>query len=697
MVAVLVTLGWILLRQGPVIAVALLQLLVLAGLGRSVGLPLLFWRTTHGRPGEKAGARFLVGLAVGVLLGACCFVGSLSELTLSGGLPPAFYRAFTASALVAAAGLLALSVPRLHQGAHDGVARVVRKLTGSAPPSPAVAPVGGNPGTWTAWHLPAGAILGLFGLRAVVVLLTPRLPESLSRRPLVLLLLAGIPGRREHVLQLASVHVMATLLVSAGILSYLLLWAGNRLAHRSIYPAAAIDLLLVEVVAVSGFLSVRVRSGTSVVLLLAVLAYAMLNGRWQRARACGLNYGAQATIGPPAATALLADDEVLDRWSARQSGPRPVLLVVAASGGGIRSALWVASVLTSLEERRPSFAAHVRLIAGASGGMLGATYWASTLTAVGGHADERPLSAFDLLDRVQTGGLSAVASGLVFRDLWPPPLRRGPDRGTELERAWETNCPGLGAPVATLAAGEEAGWRPSVVLSPMVVEDGRRLVIANLDLRALIELNATTVESSECLSVSGTQAFSVWPGAAETLRLSTAIRLQASFPYVMPATEIPPFAAGDPLCRAVDAGYYDDAGVDLACAWIRRHFDWLRRRTGGVVLLQVRDATSIDRRQLPRVRRAALARGLDGLLTPVSAILRARDSTTWYRNDALVSDLSQRAEAVAGRGFFSTAIAEFGGEASLSWSLTDEEAASIRGYVADPGVRAVLDGLASRL
>ena len=39
-----------------------------------------------------------------------------------------------------------------------------------------------------------------------------------------------------------------------------------------------------------------------------------------------------------------------------------------------------------------------------------------------------------------------------------------------------------GRPFRELAAGEAEGWRPSLVFSPMLLEDGRRLLISNLDL-----------------------------------------------------------------------------------------------------------------------------------------------------------------------------------------------------------------------
>jgi hypothetical protein len=88
--------------------------------------------------------------------------------------------------------------------------------------------------------------------------------------------------------------------------------------------------------------------------------------------------------------------------------------------------------------------------------MLGATLWTATLVdsakapaphhATGG----KTLTPDGFLNIAQKGGLSAVAAGLVFRDILPPPLRRGPDRGRELEMVWEKNCDELARPVFSL-------------------------------------------------------------------------------------------------------------------------------------------------------------------------------------------------------------------------------------------------------
>ena len=83
----------------------------------------------------------------------------------------------------------------------------------------------------------------------------------------------------------------------------------------------------------------------------------------------------------------------------------------------------------------------------------------------------------------------------MFRDLpllfWP--FSYLGDRGQALEEAWQTNLAGaLDIPFKHLAQGEKEGWRPSLILTPMMVEDGRQLIISNLfDFQAKVRGNVS--------------------------------------------------------------------------------------------------------------------------------------------------------------------------------------------------------------
>jgi hypothetical protein len=98
----------------------------------------------------------------------------------------------------------------------------------------------------------------------------------------------------------------------------------------------------------------------------------------------------------------------------------------------------------------------------------------------------------------------------------------------------------------------------------MMVEDGRRLLIGNVDLSEVTS-NRVRWIGDDRLSVASRSAVHVeelFPGALATLPLATAARLSASFPYVSSAVVLPT----SPRRRVVDAGYYDNYGLSLACS-----------------------------------------------------------------------------------------------------------------------------------
>ena len=159
----------------------------------------------------------------------------------------------------------------------------------------------------------------------------------------------------------------------------------------------------------------------------------------------------------------------------------------------------------------------------------------------------------------------------------------------------------------------------------------------------------------------------------------------------------------------VDAGYYDNYGVNLAAQWLIKLRRWLQENTSGVIVIQIRDGvsqvarTSIDfDRQtessgagpfgfLERLTWGAadglLMPGLYPLSTPLQGISAARQWSMSFRNDEQVEmfDTLLRNE-MAGEGgvqtvphFFRTVVFECPVPASLSWSLGGEETAWIRG------------------
>src|SRR5262249_24885582 len=203
----------------------------------------------------------------------------------------------------------------------------------------------------------------------------------------------------------------------------------------------------------------------------------------------------------------------------------------------------------------------------------------------------------------------------------------------------------------------------------------------------------------------------LFPAARDRFLLSTAVRMNASFPFVAPVCTIPT----RPARRFIDAGYYDNYGIRVALAWVYKNRQLLPELApDGVVLIQVRAyanqtarATWVRKGECPT---GAVSRGLQGLSTPLEGVLQVRSSSQMFRNDEQIRlsrdvlDTAYQRKPPRGSSL-ETFIFECPIEASLSWHLKDEEITGIqdgfpkglKGLLdADPGQhQALLNGLAN--
>ncbi|WP_165251136.1 patatin-like phospholipase family protein [Paludisphaera soli] len=435
-------------------------------------------------------------------------------------------------------------------------------------------------------------------------------------------------------------------------------------------------------------------------------------------------------LGTP--TGLLDNRTVLEAWERRLEDCRcegegiskPKLVLICVSGGAIRSAYWAATVLDRLGKHPglENFHDHVRLITGASGGMVAMAYYESAVLGKGPRG--APLDFQLDQDRIPPKSLDRVASFIALQAPWRMLLPRLPgwaadDRGLVLEREWRQIH---SLTFSQLRDAESQGKVPSLIFSPMIVDDGRRLLISNLDLKGHQEFapdpgeapdelrrrvldewpipvarqndldNDNDGTSRNSFSISALELFKLDPKVMPDLTLAAAARMSATFPFVSPAVNLPT----NPPLRVVDAGYYDNYGVHLANAWLLQNREWIRRHTSGVLVLQIRDAVSKrDRVGVPSEAKGFFDKLFQGagLFGSVSdAILRARYSTTTFRNDQesiAVNEVFRRMGA--GPSFVATAVFENSAYLSTGSAATgdfDEQARRRWPGLADPSTAA---------
>jgi hypothetical protein len=608
--------------------IALLTIgIVTFGAAGSLGVPDMFWR----QPPARA---FVVGISLAVLFLLICFNGFLLESGGHGGANGSEYFWDTYPVLFA---LLLVGAWRYRrEGEVPDHGRVLALLAGHV--------------------LTVAAFLGLS------TLLMPRIIHFASRPGVVSFMTRGDIQAEDVPYQVTAAMIFTALFIAYVILAV-------RLPR--IPSGTAISIVFSLTLLVYG--AIRVRFPHERMLIFALLAVWIAVASYvskyrHRFPEIAELYANPAKIPGGPNPELIANDEAFLAW-AKHVGGKPKLVVVAASGGGIRSAVWTGTVLQHLSKEIPDFAKYIRILSGASGGMVGAANYVAAIDFDGVNLT----NAAQVRD-VAKDSMEDVVRTFALRDL-PALLLPGhyPDRGVALEDAWKRESVVMRKSFADLGAGERAGWRPSLIFTPMFVEDGRRALISNLDLGFLANNTGPqlTDPPHDLYSVANVELFKVIP-AARSLSVASAARMNASFPGTSPSASVPT----DPERHIVDAAYWDNYGIATSMAWLQYNFRNIMENTSGVLLLQIRDVLEEQTNQsptLPAGRNAALAAFSD-VAAPVLGILSARGAVSVFRNDRDVQEMAATfAYATGDPEFFTTVVLENPKKSVLSWALTSRQ------------------------
>ncbi len=342
----------------------------------------------------------------------------------------------------------------------------------------------------------------------------------------------------------------------------------------------------------------------------------------------------------------------------RAGKPGTKVIVVAASGGGIKAAAWTTRVLIGLEENNPRiFGDSVRLISAVSGGSVGAMYFVSEYDADGKGLPSDTPTLENAVARSEASSLDDIAWGLVYPDFFRIflPVFKRLDRGKALEAALTRELPNrkhhLWSPLADWREGVLEGWRPAVVFNATVTESGERFLLGTTDL--LHAPGRTSLRDPEFPQF-----------ADQDISLVTAARLSASFPYVSPAAR--PDIAGTQI-HIVDGGYTDNYGMATLLAWLDAGLWSPGNPVRSVLVIEIRASP-------PASEPPPLSwRGWPfQSYAPISTMLNVRDIAQISRNEEQL-DLLRR-YAASCNVHIEDAVFEYPPEnAPLSWHLSPSD------------------------
>lgn len=284
---------------------------------------------------------------------------------------------------------------------------------------------------------------------------------------------------------------------------------------------------------------------------------------------------------------------ILNAWKKKQGEEKPLLIIVNTSGGGHRSATFTMSVLQQLDSiTGGSFMKKTFLINGASGGMIGAAYFRE-LYLRRQQGENIHLQDKKYVDDIAGDLLNPLFTSFFARDLIAPaqkfsvgPYSYVKDRGYSFEQKLNDNTRGfLDKQLRDYVGDEKAANIPLMFFSSVVTRDSRKMIISTQPVRFMMQapMDTTHIPRMDPDAIDFVSFFSKQD--PYNLRMLSALRMNATFPIVLPNVWLP----SEPVIDVMDAGLRDNYGQETSLRFLSHFEDWIKHNTRGVLFLQIRD------------------------------------------------------------------------------------------------------------
>ena len=289
--------------------------------------------------------------------------------------------------------------------------------------------------------------------------------------------------------------------------------------------------------------------------------------------------------------------QVLNNWKAdmqKEYGvDKPKIIFLNSSGGGSRSSLWTYRCLTYLDSvTNGSLYEHTRLICGSSGGMIGqSVYREQKRLRI---FEDSILNTKEVYHNLGKDILNPIAMSLVTNDLFIRYQRVNEngeryikDRGIAFEEQLNKNLNNLlkGKQLKHYAEYEQKGQLPWLIYTPVIINDGKKLLISSSSM-PFLTVNSARIEDN--IIPENIDFQHLFKGKnPDDLMISSALRMTATFPYILPSVNLPT----EPTIDVMDSGLRDNYGLTTTISFINTFKEWIEENTSGILIIQLRDLT----------------------------------------------------------------------------------------------------------
>jgi hypothetical protein len=282
----------------------------------------------------------------------------------------------------------------------------------------------------------------------------------------------------------------------------------------------------------------------------------------------------------------------LNNWKQRQGSDKPVMVFINVSGGGLRSGTFVMNTLQQVDSiSKGELMKHTFLISGASGGMLAAAYYRELCR----EKKRQPglnLHNSKYTENIAQDLLNPMFSSMIDRDIFAPaqkfsvePYQYVKDRGYAFEEKLNDNTKGvLDKQLKDYVEDEQKADIPLTIFNSVITRDGRKMMLCSQPISFMMKPVSDALDTS-----AGPDAVDFVSYFSRqdpyNIRMLTALRMNATFPYVLPNVWLPT----RPVIDVMDAGLRDNYGQETTLRFIENFKEWIGQNTSGVIILQLRD------------------------------------------------------------------------------------------------------------
>ncbi|HET6243065.1 MAG: patatin-like phospholipase family protein [Bacteroidetes bacterium] len=381
--------------------------------------------------------------------------------------------------------------------------------------------------------------------------------------------------------------------------------------------------------------------------------------------------------------------EILNKWKTsvvnndnyKDKTKKPKLVIISCSGGGLRASLWTLFVLQHSDSiLKGDLIKHTQFITGSSGGLIGASYFREVYLR---SLSDSTINIYDkkYREKISTDLLNPIAFTIVVNDMFLrlQKFKDGPytytkERGYAFERQLNINTDNfLDKRLVDYRQPEKDALIPMLVFTPTIINEGRRLIIASQPVSYLTNNNSQSNVYNEPLpeAVEYTRFFKHQD--AYNTRFTSALRMNASFPYVLPVTSLP----SSPSIEIMDGGIRDNYGLKTTLNYLYTFRNWISTNTSGVVIIQTR-----DKFKEWEMEKKPLATTIQSLSAPLGNFYGNFDKIQNFNHDELIQYASSWFDGKIDVIDFH--LNDKDEKISLSWHLTTKEKWAVQQSIKQP-------------